>query len=118
MVAAASEDTCLHPCVELTAALAPASSGAGISGGAWACVQRPTHSIAWPPIQALTACLLPPPSVVQVMGRERAGKRRKTGKPGGKGKDWVLKKKEQMRGRGYDIAPDTKYTGRKRRHLT
>lgn len=62
-----------------------------------------------------------PPVRMQVAGRERAGKRRRTdgGKGSGvKGRDWVLKKKGQMRARGYDIAPDTKYTGRKRRHLT
>eukprot|EP00798_Chlamydomonas_sp_ICE-L_P010803 gene10803-16952_t len=53
-----------------------------------------------------------------VQGRER--KRRKNGKGGsGKavGKDWVFKKKDQMRKRGYaDIPTDTKYTGRKRKH--
>ncbi|KAG2482779.1 hypothetical protein HYH03_018318 [Edaphochlamys debaryana] len=55
---------------------------------------------------------------VKMAGRERAGKRRKgAGGAAGKGKGWVLKKKEQMRKKGYDIAPDTKYTGRKRKHL-
>jgi 18S rRNA (guanine1575-N7)-methyltransferase len=35
---------------------------------------------------------------------------------GGKGKDWIFKKKEQMRKRGYTNIPlDTKYTGRKRK---
>lgn len=58
---------------------------------------------------------------VAVVGRDnRGGKRHRTGKPSGsssKGRDWVLKKKGQMRRKGYDIAPDTKYTGRKRKHL-
>ena len=48
-------------------------------------------------------------------------KRRKTdggGGSSGKGRDWVFKKKDQMRKRGYkDIPQDTKYTGRKRKHL-
>ena len=36
--------------------------------------------------------------------------------PEGKGKGWVLKKKEQARQRGYaNIPADTKYTGRKRK---
>ncbi|GIL42472.1 hypothetical protein Vafri_433 [Volvox africanus] len=52
---------------------------------------------------------------IKMAGRDRF-KRRKTGS-GVKGRDWVLKKKEQMRKKGYDIAPDTKYTGRKRKHI-
>lgn len=53
---------------------------------------------------------------VAVAGRERpAGKRRRV-EGGAKGKAWVLKKKDQMRQKGYvGIAPDTKYTGRKRK---
>lgn len=52
---------------------------------------------------------------VGVAGRERSGKRRKVD-GGGKGKEWVLKKKAQMRGKGYvGIAADSKYTGRKRK---
>ncbi len=37
--------------------------------------------------------------------------------PEGKGKSWILKKKEQMRAKGYtNIPPDSsKYTGRKRK---
>ncbi|KXZ47612.1 hypothetical protein GPECTOR_34g771 [Gonium pectorale] len=56
---------------------------------------------------------------VKMAGRERAGKRRKTGGggSGAKGRNWVLKKKEQMRKKGYDIAPDSKYTARKRKRL-
>jgi hypothetical protein len=42
-------------------------------------------------------------------------KRHKSGKQG-KGLDWVLKK-DQMR-RNAHIPSDTKYTGRKRKHLT
>jgi 18S rRNA (guanine1575-N7)-methyltransferase len=38
-------------------------------------------------------------------------------KGGGKGKGWVLSKKAQMRKKGYDLAPDTKYTARKRKRL-
>lgn len=34
----------------------------------------------------------------------------------GKGRAWILKKKQQMRGKGYtNIPADTKYTGRKRK---
>jgi 18S rRNA (guanine1575-N7)-methyltransferase len=56
--------------------------------------------------------------VAQVTARERTHKRHKGGK-GGKGRDWVLKKKDQMRRKGYGQIPtDTKYTGRKRKHLT
>ena len=46
--------------------------------------------------------------------RNRSKKRQKT-KKNGKGKDWLLKKKEQMRRRGHDVPADTKYTGRKRK---
>ena len=35
--------------------------------------------------------------------------------PGQKGKAWVLKKKEQMRGKGVPVPDDSKYTARKRR---
>lgn len=54
---------------------------------------------------------------VRVVGREGRGhKRQRSGKKEGKGKDWILKKKEQMRKKGYSNIPmDTKYTGRKRR---
>jgi 18S rRNA (guanine1575-N7)-methyltransferase len=53
---------------------------------------------------------------VAVARREgaRGNKRRKV--EGAKGKAWILKKKDQMRQKGYvGIAPDTKYTGRKRK---
>ncbi|GFR45319.1 hypothetical protein Agub_g6686 [Astrephomene gubernaculifera] len=54
---------------------------------------------------------------VKVAGRDR-NKRRKTGSGSNtKGREWVLKKKEQMRKKGYDIAPDSKYTGRKRKRI-
>lgn len=53
-------------------------------------------------------------SAVSVAGRERKSKKRKV--EGGKDRQWVFKKKEQMRGKGYTgIAPDSKYTGRKRK---
>jgi hypothetical protein len=35
--------------------------------------------------------------------------------PEGKGKAWVMKKKQQMRNRGVQVANDSKYTGRKRK---
>ena len=35
--------------------------------------------------------------------------------PQQKGKGWVLKKKEQMRGRGVEVPEDSKYTARKRK---
>ena len=38
--------------------------------------------------------------------------------PDSKGRDWILKKKELRRMRGYqDVPLDTKYTGRKRKNL-
>ncbi|PNH00651.1 hypothetical protein TSOC_013513, partial [Tetrabaena socialis] len=59
-----------------------------------------------------------------VGGRERSGKRHKSGSGsgsgarGGKGgRDWVVRKKEQMRNKGYDVAPDSKYTARKRKRI-
>ncbi len=58
---------------------------------------------------------------VKVHGRD--AKRRKTsggGKDTGGGgkKGWILKKKDQMRKRGYaGIPADTKYTGRKRKNI-
>ena len=36
--------------------------------------------------------------------------------PHQKGKQWVLKKKEQMRGKGVEVPDDSRYTGRKRKH--
>lgn len=60
-------------------------------------------------------------ATVKTSSRQRDGnKRHKSGKAGSvsgvKGREWVLKKKEQMRHRGYaGIKPDTKYTGRKRK---
>jgi 18S rRNA (guanine1575-N7)-methyltransferase len=55
------------------------------------------------------------PSEVKVTARQGSNKRRKSG-PQGKGRDWVFKKKDQMRKRGYDGIPsDSKYTGRKRK---
>jgi 18S rRNA (guanine1575-N7)-methyltransferase len=51
---------------------------------------------------------------VGIYERNRPKKRQKT-KKNGKGKDWLLRKKEQMRRRGHDVPADTKYTGRKRK---
>lgn len=64
----------------------------------------------------------PDEEVMYVSRDTRPVKRARTDKgPGGakapKGRDWVLKKKAQMRKKGYDIAPDSKYTGRKRKHI-
>ncbi|KAK6946879.1 18S rRNA (guanine(1575)-N(7))-methyltransferase Bud23, C-terminal [Dillenia turbinata] len=50
---------------------------------------------------------------VCVSDRHRPRKRQKTKK--GKGRAWLLKKKEQMRIKGNVVPPDTKYTGRKRK---
>lgn len=52
----------------------------------------------------------------EVRVNERRSKRHK-GRRGGETKvDWIVKKKQQQRGRGYtNIKPDTKYTGRKRK---
>jgi hypothetical protein len=35
--------------------------------------------------------------------------------PHQKGKQWVLNKKEQMRGKGVEVPEDSRYTGRKRK---
>lgn len=53
---------------------------------------------------------------VKVQARKSSHKKRKV-EGGGKGKDWILRKKDQMRHRGYEGIPaDSKYTGRKRKH--
>ncbi|GMH00923.1 hypothetical protein Nepgr_002762 [Nepenthes gracilis] len=52
--------------------------------------------------------------VVSVSDRHRPKKRQKLNKKV-KGREWVLRKKEQMRRKGNIIPPDTKYTGRKRK---
>lgn len=62
---------------------------------------------------------------LQVASRQRSSKRRKTANdniqgshrhPEAKGKEWVYKKKTQMRKKGYTNVPtDSKYTGRKRK---
>ncbi|PKA63940.1 hypothetical protein AXF42_Ash004950 [Apostasia shenzhenica] len=53
---------------------------------------------------------------VGIYDRHRPTKRLKLNKKKGKGKAWLLKKKEQMRNKGYTVPPDTKYTGRKRKN--
>lgn len=55
-------------------------------------------------------------SLVQVClsDRHRPRKKQRLNKKG-KGRDWVLKKKEQMRRKGNAVPPDTKYTARKRK---
>lgn len=54
----------------------------------------------------------------QFEARHRKRKHKGGGGERAKGRDWVVKKKEQMRKKGYDIVPDSKYTGRKRRKVT
>lgn len=75
----------------------------------------------WPTADPPGGPHTPHPSQVAGRQRHQKGAGRKGGKGGkgaGKGRGWVLKKKEQMRHKGYAaIKPDTKYTGRKRRHL-
>ncbi|CAN0912457.1 18S rRNA (guanine-N(7))-methyltransferase RID2 [Linum grandiflorum] len=52
---------------------------------------------------------------IQVSISERESEEKaKTGKKG-KRKQWILKKKEQMRGKGFEVPIDTRYTGRKRK---
>lgn len=54
-------------------------------------------------------------SRIGVAGRERKSKKRKVDGVK-KDRQWILKKKEQMRNKGYTgVAADSKYTGRKRR---
>lgn len=51
---------------------------------------------------------------VCISDRHRPRKKQKLNKKG-KGRNWVLKKKEQMRKKGNVVPPDTKYTARKRK---
>ncbi|KAJ8767332.1 hypothetical protein K2173_017376 [Erythroxylum novogranatense] len=51
---------------------------------------------------------------IRTSDRHRPRKKQKTTKKG-KGREWLLKKKEQMRRKGNTVPPDTKYTGRKRK---
>ncbi|XP_062109262.1 18S rRNA (guanine-N(7))-methyltransferase RID2 isoform X2 [Humulus lupulus] len=51
---------------------------------------------------------------VCVSDRHRPRKKQRTTKKG-KGREWILKKKEQMRRRGNAVPADTKYTARKRK---
>ncbi|XP_074573272.1 18S rRNA (guanine-N(7))-methyltransferase RID2 [Curcuma longa] len=51
---------------------------------------------------------------VDVYDRNRPRKKLKVNKKG-KGREWVFKKKERMRNKGYDVPPDTAYTARKRK---
>ncbi|XP_020225568.1 18S rRNA (guanine-N(7))-methyltransferase RID2 [Cajanus cajan] len=52
---------------------------------------------------------------VCISDRHRPRKKQKKNNKSGKGKEWLLRKKEQMRRRGNAVPPDTKYTGRKRK---
>ncbi|CAK9151302.1 unnamed protein product [Ilex paraguariensis] len=51
---------------------------------------------------------------VCISDRHRPRKKQKITKKG-KGREWVMKKKEQMRRKGNVVPPDTKYTARKRK---
>ncbi|EOA13804.1 hypothetical protein CARUB_v10026899mg [Capsella rubella] len=51
---------------------------------------------------------------VSMSDRNRARKRQKT-KKNKKGREWILRKKEQSRRKGNDVPEDSKYTGRKRK---
>jgi 18S rRNA (guanine1575-N7)-methyltransferase len=51
---------------------------------------------------------------VGIYERNRPKKKQKT-KKNGKGKEWLLRKKDQMRRKGHAVPADTKYTGRKRK---
>ncbi|KAK4257714.1 hypothetical protein QN277_007271 [Acacia crassicarpa] len=51
---------------------------------------------------------------VSISDRHRPRKKQKHNKSG-KGKEWIMRKKDQMRRRGNEVPPDTKYTGRKRK---
>lgn len=52
---------------------------------------------------------------VGIYDRNRPKKRLKVTKKGKGGREWVLKKKEQMRRKGHNVPADTKYTNRKRK---
>ncbi|CAL0325558.1 unnamed protein product [Lupinus luteus] len=51
---------------------------------------------------------------VCISDRHRPRKRPKTNKSG-KGREWIMRKKDQMKRRGNVVPPNTKYTGRKRK---
>lgn len=51
---------------------------------------------------------------VCISDRRRPRKRQKVNKKG-KGRDWILRKKEQLRRKGNAVPPDSKYTARKRK---
>jgi 18S rRNA (guanine1575-N7)-methyltransferase len=50
-----------------------------------------------------------------IYDRHRPWKKQKNNNSG-KGRDWIMRKKEQQRRRGDVVPPDTKYTGRKRKN--
>ncbi|CAH2069649.1 unnamed protein product [Thlaspi arvense] len=54
--------------------------------------------------------------MVGVSDRSRPRKKQRTNKKG-KGREWVLRKKEQSRRKGNDVPADSKYTARKRKSL-
>ncbi|KAG6790045.1 hypothetical protein POTOM_006188 [Populus tomentosa] len=52
--------------------------------------------------------------MVCISDRNRPKKKQKITRKG-KGRDWIFKKKEQLRRKGNAVPPDTRYTGRKRK---
>ncbi|KAG5248428.1 18S rRNA (guanine-N(7))-methyltransferase [Salix suchowensis] len=52
--------------------------------------------------------------MVCISDRNRPQKKQKISRKG-KGRDWIFKKKEQLRRKGNTVPPDTRYTGRKRK---
>ncbi|KAG6736504.1 hypothetical protein D5086_002997 [Populus alba] len=52
--------------------------------------------------------------MVCISDRNRPKKKQKINRKG-KGRDWIFKKKEQLRRKGNAVPPDTRYTGRKRK---
>lgn len=52
---------------------------------------------------------------VRLSDRHRPFKKQRKNNKSSKGKEWILRKKDQMRRRGNDVPLDTKYTGRKRK---
>ncbi|KAJ6704550.1 METHYLTRANSFERASE-RELATED [Salix viminalis] len=52
--------------------------------------------------------------MVCISNRNRPQKKQKISRKG-KGREWIFKKKEQLRRKGNTVPPDTRYTGRKRK---
>ncbi len=84
------------------------------------CIKEHDHcaSAAWRAM-FVRLCVL----CVQVSGRQRRkvkakGAKRDDSRPVKGSREWIIKKKDSMRKRGYEGIPtDTKYTGRRRKRL-